>query len=123
MSGETPPVEGPWPDPGGDEIRPGQQRALVQEVEAITAATREYLPDSFQVHSDVTAGQSGPQVALEVHPPVGPPLSAGVTPAVTEGDHAAFSPDEREELARRLAASAAVQLRQIVGDSMTPPAR
>ena len=118
--GERPPVEGPWPGEQGNQLVPRQQRALVEEVASITATTREYLPDDFSVHGEVSPG---PRVALEVHPPIGPPISAGVSPEIAEGEVGAFSADEREELARRLAASAAVQLRQMVGDSLSPPAR
>lgn len=123
MSGELPPVEGPWHETEPGDPQPARQRALVEEVDSITAATRQYLPNSFQVHGEVTAGRSGPLVSLEVKPPIGPPVSAGLTPELVDEEHVAFSPDEREELARKLAASAAVQLRTLLGSSVNPPAR
>lgn len=123
MTEERPPVDGPWPGGTEEHLQSSEHRALIEEVATITATTREYLPDTFAVHGDVSAGHDGPEVSLEVHPPVGPPVSAGVSPVATEGEHAAFTPDECEEVAKQLAASTAVQLRQTVGDSLQPPAR
>lgn len=107
------------------ELSGEQRRALNRDVSRIAALTREYLPDEYLVQSDVADGATGPQVQVAVRPPVGHPVSAGFTPdieAMIDGEDVIAS-DERSEVARGLAASAALQVKQAIGDGVEPTAR
>ncbi|WP_435333909.1 DUF5811 family protein [Haloarchaeobius sp. TZWWS8] len=101
-----------------------QKRALRREVTAIAARTREFLPSEYVVDGDVTQGMSGPQATVAVQPPVGNPVSAGFTPDVDdlEGEHL-IDPADQAEVARGLAATAALQVKHAISDSVTPTAR
>ncbi|WP_267640855.1 DUF5811 family protein [Haloarchaeobius amylolyticus] len=106
------------------ELSPDQTRALRRDVTAIAAQTRAFLPDEYVVNGDVTQGVGGPQATVAVRPPAGHPVSAGFTPNLEEaGDDYCIDPDEQAEVARGLAASAALQVKQAVQDSVTPTAR
>ena len=101
-----------------------QKRSLRREVATIAARTREFLPDEYVVDVDVTAGATGPTATVAVHPPAGHPVSAGFTPEQDDIDRGEVIPTEdRDEVARGLAASAALQVKQAVGDDVTPTAR
>ncbi|WP_435359550.1 DUF5811 family protein [Haloarchaeobius sp. DFWS5] len=106
------------------ELSTNQKRALRAEVSAIASRTREFLPDEYLVDGDVTQGVGGPQATVAVQPPVGSPVSAGFTPDIDdlEGDHL-IDPDDQAEVARGLAASAALQVKLAISDSVTPTAR
>ncbi|MCT9094411.1 DUF5811 family protein [Haloarchaeobius sp. HME9146] len=106
------------------ELSPDQTRALRRDVTAIAARTREFLPSEYVVNGDVTQGISGPQATVAVRPPAGHPVSAGFTPDIddVEGEYL-IDPDEQAEVARGLAASAALQVKQAIQDSVTPTAR
>ena len=99
-----------------------QKRSLHRDVSRIAAQTREFLPDEYAVDADVSQGMTGPQVTVAVRPPIGHAVSAGFTPDLEEvaaGD-AVITDDERTEVARGLAASAALQVKQAVSDNVTP---
>ncbi|WP_254766826.1 DUF5811 family protein [Salinilacihabitans rarus] len=103
-----------------------QKRVLHRDVSRIAARTRELLPDEYAVDSQISAGVAGPQVTVAVQPPVGHPVSAGFSPDVdeaTEITEAIIDADERDEVARGLAASAALQVKQAVSDDVKPTAR
>lgn len=101
-----------------------QKRALHRDVSQIAARTREFLPDEYVVDADVTQGVGGPQVRVAVRPPIGHPVSAGFAPDVEEGEElVAIDADEQSEVARGLAASAALQVKQALGDDVTPTGR
>ncbi|WP_049927908.1 DUF5811 family protein [Halopiger goleimassiliensis] len=100
-----------------------QKRLLNRDVSRLAARTREFLPDEYVVDADVTTGISGPQVRVAVRPPVGHAVSAGFSPDVDAADDEVISDDERSEVARGLAASAALQVKQAVGDDVTPTAK
>lgn len=96
-----------------------QKRSLHRDVSRIAARTREYLPNEYVVDSDISHGASGPQVTVAVHPPVGHAVSAGFTPSLEtelEDDSSVIDADERDEVARGLAASAAFQVKQALGN-------
>ncbi|MCU4740641.1 DUF5811 family protein [Halobacteria archaeon AArc-m2/3/4] len=112
------------------ELSGAQKRALHRDVSRIAAQTREFLPDEYIVDADIASGVGGPQVRVAVQPPIGHPVSAGFTPDLeepvdtdTEIVEEAITADERSEVARGLAASAALQVKQAVSDSVTPTAR
>ncbi|GAB3017319.1 DUF5811 family protein [Natronobiforma cellulositropha] len=100
-----------------------QKRVLHRDVSRIAARTREFLPDEYVVDADVQCGVSGPQVRVAVQPPVGHPVSAGFAPEMEETPEEIIGADERDEVARGLAASAALQVKQAVEDNVTPTAR
>ncbi|ARS90049.1 DUF5811 family protein [Natrarchaeobaculum aegyptiacum] len=103
-----------------------QKRLLHRDVSRIANRTREFLPDEYVVDADVSTGISGPRVTVAVRPPVGHAVSAGFTPNVDdvadgESDGTELiSDDERTEVARGLAASAALQMKQALGDGIRP---
>jgi hypothetical protein len=88
----------------------------------IATQTRDFLPDGYTVGSELSNGSNGLEVTVAVRPPVGRPVSAGLTPALEDID-AGLSEEDRLEVARGLAASAAFQVMSAVGDSVTPTAR
>ncbi|WP_255170520.1 DUF5811 family protein [Natrononativus amylolyticus] len=100
-----------------------QKRTLHRDVSRIAARTREYLPDEYIVDAEVSSGVAGPQVTVAVQPPIGHPVSAGFSPEIDETTEEYIGADERAEVARGLAASAALQVKQAVGDGVTPTAR
>ncbi|THE63805.1 hypothetical protein D8Y22_15815 [Salinadaptatus halalkaliphilus] len=97
-----------------------QKRSLHRDVSRIAAQTREFLPDEYVVDADVSSGMSGPQVTVAVRPPVGHAVSAGFTPDFEEGTEELITDTERDEVARGLAASAALQVKQAVKGSVQP---
>jgi len=99
-----------------------QVQTLRRAVSGIVAQTRNYLPDSYAIGSQLSHGTEGPMATVAVHPPAGHPVSAGFTPDVEELD-AGLTDDDRAEVARGLAASAALQVMNAVGDDVTPTAR
>ena len=117
MYGNTPyagqPGEGEPP-----EVPPATRRALQERVADVEQLTRRYLPDEYRVGSRVGTSNQGPQVTVSVRPPVGNPVSAGFTPDLSAGEEP-ISGEDVEEVARGLAASAALQVKQAVGD--VPP--
>ncbi|RQG89070.1 hypothetical protein EA462_11875 [Natrarchaeobius halalkaliphilus] len=97
-----------------------QKRLLHRDVSRIAARTREFLPNEYVVDADVSSGISGPQVTVAVRPPVGHPVSAGFTPDLEDASEEIITSDERNEVARGLAASAAFQVKQAVSENVTP---
>lgn len=107
---------------GSSDLSTDEIRRLRRAVAGIADRTRGYLPDEYAVGADVRAGARGVEATVAVQPPAGDPVSAGFTPdrsALAEG----IGADDREEVARGLAASAAIQVMGAVGDDFTPTAR
>jgi hypothetical protein len=107
---------------GSADLSPDEIRGLRRAVAGIADRTRAYLPDEYAVGSDVSTGARGVEATVAVHPPAGDPVSAGFSPdraALAEG----IGSEDREEVARGLAASAAMQVMGAVGDDFTPTAR
>ncbi len=100
-----------------------QKRVLHRDVTQIAARTRAYLPDEYIVDSDISQGVAGPRVRVAVKPPIGHPVSAGFSPTADGTAEQMITADEQTEVARGLAASAAFQVKQAIGDSVTPTAR
>lgn len=101
-----------------------QKRELRRSVSQIAATTREYLPDEYIVDADVSHGASGPRATVAVQPPVGRPVSAGFTAELDTSDEPALvTDDDQAEVARGLAASAALQVKHAVSDNVSPTAR
>lgn len=112
--------------PGGDaEADPGltaaQRQTLAARVSRVAARTRTFLPDEYVVGSNVGTGTDGVRVTVSVRPPVGNPVSAGFDP-----DMEAEEPIPEEdvaEVARGLAASAALQVKRAMGEDVPQTAR
>ena len=103
------------------ELTADQRRALRVDLAEITKRVRAYLPDEYIVGAEVSEGSDGPQATVAVQPPVGHPISAGFQPDLTAEEY--ITDDDCEEVARGLAASAALQVKQAVSDDITPTAR
>jgi hypothetical protein len=107
-----------------EELSSEQKRALRNSVADIATLTRKYLPNEYVIGSQVTNGATGPQATVSVQPPVGHIVSAGFEPEGDElGDDELIDADDRDEVARGLAASAVLQVKQAVEDQITPTAR
>lgn len=104
------------------ELTQDQRRELRRALARIVARTESYLPDGYAVGSELSTGSGGPEATVAVQPPVGHPVSAGFVPDANDPD-AGISEADREEVARGLAASAAAQVMNAVGDDVTPTAR
>jgi hypothetical protein len=106
------------------DLSPEQKRSLRREAATIAARTREFLPNEYAVDVDVRSGATGPTATVAVHPPAGHPVSAGFTPEKEDIDGGEVIPiEDRDEVARGLAASAALQVKQAIQNDVTPTAR
>ncbi len=105
------------------ELSPEQTRALRDSVADIATLTRQHLPDEYVIGSQVTNGATGPQATVSVQPPVGHIVSAGFEPDDEDLNGEPIDADERDEVARGLAASAVLQVKQAVKNQVTPTAR
>jgi hypothetical protein len=103
------------------ELSPEQRRRLRNDLTKIAARTRELLPEEYIVGSELADGAQGPRATIAVRPPIGSVVSAGYTPE--EGAEIGIDADESDELARGLAASAALQVKQAVSDDVVPTAK
>lgn len=103
----------------GDELTPEQRRNLREGLSSVASRTRELLPGEFVVGSEITHSTSGPRATIAVQPPVGHVVSADYTP----DNDVAISPEEREDIATELAASAALQVKDAMGESDRPTAK
>lgn len=103
------------------DLTTAQRRSLEARVSNVAARTRTFLPDEYVVGSNVGTGTGGVRVTVSVHPPIGNPVSAGFDPDLEAEE---FIPDEDvDEVARGLAASAALQVKQAMGDDVSQTAR
>ena len=98
-----------------------QRQTLRRDLAGVAARTRELLPGEFVVGSEVSAGEAGPRATIAVQPPVGSVVSADYRPE--DPDSATISDEERDDLAQGIAASAALQVKQVMGDDSTPTAQ
>lgn len=93
------------------ELTPEQHRALREHVSEIAALTREFLPDEYAIGAEVRRGISGPEAMVAVEPPVGHPVSAGFAPEMNDVEDLDL---DTSEVARGLAATAALQVKQSI---------
>lgn len=127
MNGNTPYAGSPGVVGAGQpsesvELSPDQRSLLRQAVSNIVARTRSMLPEGYAIGSELSDGSGGPQATVAVQPPVGHPVSAGLTPHPDDLD-GGLDEAERQEVACGLAASAALQAMTAVGTDITPTAR
>jgi len=110
---------------GGDSdevtLTAAQRRQLREDLASVAAQTRELLPGEFVVGSELSEGSGGPRATIAVQPPVGSVVSAGYTPETP--DDAAITAEEQTDLAQGIAASAALQVKQVMGEDTTPTAQ
>lgn len=104
------------------ELSAEQESALRRAVAGIVSRTESYLPDSYAVGSELSHGMNGPEATVAVNPPAGRPVSAGFSPDLDELD-AGLNESDHDEVAKGLAASAALQTMAAVGDGFTPTAK
>ncbi|WP_122090213.1 DUF5811 family protein [Halalkalicoccus subterraneus] len=103
------------------ELTADQRRTLRADLSEITRRVRAYLPDEYVVGAEVSQGQSGPEAMVAVQPPIGHPISAGFEPDLDAEEY--ITENDREEVARGLAASAALQVKHAINDDISPTAR
>ncbi len=102
------------------ELSGGQKQALRHAVAEIVAETESYLPEGYQVGSELQ--YAGPTATVAVNPPAGHPVTAGYEPDLDDLE-AGLDPETQREVAQGLAASAVIQVMNAVGDGITPTAR
>jgi len=102
-------------------LSPADRRRLRQDLANVAARTRDLLPDDFAVGTELAHGSDGPHATVAVQPPVGSVVSAGYSPE--DDTEATISEEDRVELARGLAASAALQMKQAMGEDTSPTAQ
>ncbi|MEF8855327.1 MAG: DUF5811 family protein, partial [Haloarculaceae archaeon] len=100
------------------ELSPEDRQLLRRDLESVAAETRDLLPGEFVVGSEISAGSDGPSATVAVQPPVGPIVSADYSPDFEEG--VAIADEERTDIARGLAASAALQVKRSFPDDQPP---
>lgn len=123
MHGNTPYAGRPGSGDDPVDISPGTRRALQEGVSRVAAKTRRYLPDEYAVGSQIGRGMDGLEVTVSVHPPIGNPVSAGFRPELETDPEEIIPAEDEEEVARGLAASAALQVKLATGEDVPPMAR
>ena len=107
-------------------VSPGHKQVLRRDASRLAARTREFLPNEYVVDAEVSQGFAGPHVTVAVRPPIGHAVSADFAPDLDDDldeSGTIITADERDEVARGLAASAALQVKLAIGDDVTPTAR
>jgi hypothetical protein len=97
----------PHDGPGGEEPTATDRDALRREMTAVTSQARDLLPDEFVVGSEIVEDDGGLRATVVVQPPAGSVVSAG------------FEPGEADDLARDLAAGAALEMKRSGGFTRT----
>lgn len=103
------------------DVTADQRRALRATASRIAARTREFLPGEYTVGAEVTAGAEGARATVAVQPPVGNPVTAGFEPELDGPPEAPMPDEDRDEVARGLAASAALQVKRALEDHDVDP--
>jgi hypothetical protein len=103
----------------GEELTAAQREHLRRELSSVAARTRELLPGEFVVGSELTEDAGGARATVAVQPPVGAAVTANYA---LDGDFD-IDDDEREDIAIGLAASAALQVKEVMGDDPTQTAK
>lgn len=91
-------------------LTPEQRRSLRRSIATVAERTREFLPGEYVVGTELSAGTDGARAYVAVQPPRGRPVSAGFDPDFDE--EGPLDEESRDEVARNLAASAALQVKQ-----------
>jgi len=99
------------------ELTADQRRMLQDHLSAIAAHTRELLPGEYAVAAELRRGATGPEATVAVRPPVGHAVSAGFAPEEADLDADELPLDDVAEVAHGLAATAALQVKQAMGEA------
>lgn len=102
-----------------EDLTPEQRKNLRNGLSSVASRTRELLPGEFVVGSEIVHSTNGPRATIAVQPPIGHVVSADYTP---EGE-IDISPEERDDIATGLAASAALQVKDAMSDDDKPTAK
>ncbi|MFB6121529.1 MAG: DUF5811 family protein [Halobacteriaceae archaeon] len=103
-------------------LTPEQRRSLRRSAATVAARTRDYLPGEFAIGTELAPRADGVRAYVAVRPPLGQPVTAGFEPDFD--DEPLLDDDTRDEVARGLAASAALQVKQAMAeDDRDPVAR
>lgn len=92
----------------GENLSAEEVDHLRRDLRALADRTRSLLPDEFVVGSELRTGNDGPQATVAVQPPVGKPVTSGVTADATTEEH--------DALVHELAAGAAIQVKHAIDD-------
>jgi hypothetical protein len=106
-------------EPAAATLTPEERKNLRDGLSSVADRTRELLPGEFVVGSEIVPSTDGPRATIAVQPPVGAVVSADYTPE----EDVAISADERDDIATGLAASAALQVKDAMGDNPSPTAK
>ena len=98
-----------------------QRQTLRRDLASVAARTRDLLPGEFVVGSEVSDSDTGPRATIAVQPPVGSVVSADYRP--DDAESATISTEEMDDLAQGIAASAALQVKQVMGEDTSPTAQ
>ncbi len=109
----------PIGDESVGELTPEERKSLRDGLSSVASRTRELLPGEFVVGSEISYSSNGPRATVAVQPPVGHVVSADYSP----DGNVDISPDEREDIATELAASAALQVKSAMSDENAPVAK
>lgn len=90
------------------ELEPEERRALRNDLAAVTSEARALLPDGYMVGGEIVDGADGPAGTVAVRPPVGAVVSVDLSDGTTA------------ELARHLAAAAALETKRNTGTGDLP---
>lgn len=101
------------------ELTQEQRKNLRDGLSSVASRTRELLPGEFVVGSEIVHSTSGARATIAVQPPIGHVVSADYSP---EGE-VDISPEERDDIATGLAASAALQVKDAMSDDDKPTAK
>lgn len=96
-----------------------ERKNLRDGLSSVADRTRELLPAEFVVGSEIVPSTDGPRATIAVQPPVGAVVSADYTP----NEEVSISADERDDIATGLAASAALQVKDAMGENSSPTAK
>lgn len=119
MNGNNPYAGRPGVTPAGErapadepDLTPDQRRALREHLSAIADHTRDLLPGEYAVAAELRNGATGPEATVAVKPPVGHAVSAGYAPDAEDLAAEELPLDDVAEVARGLAATAALQVKR-----------
>lgn len=107
-------------DPEEVTLSTEERQLLRRDLSNLAARMRDVLPPEFVVGSEITSDDAGPRATIAVQPPVGAVVSANFTPE--DGD-TRIEGEELDDLVHGLAASAALQVKNAMGDDATPVAQ
>lgn len=91
-------------------------RALQMTATDLAATAESLLSEAFVTESAVVETPAGPEAAVSIHPPEGPPVATGIPLADLEG----MTGDTQRAIARDLVAMAVGRAKTTVGDRFMP---